>query len=51
MVNVSSVLTVRVTGTSTPLILESLDSKTMMFVPDFVEVPANFTPFLKYTLP
>ena len=48
---VSSVLTVLVTGTSTPLILASLDSKTLMFVPDFVDVPANLTPFLKYTLP
>ena len=45
--NVVSLLTVLATGTFTPLILASLDSKTLMLVPDLVEVPANFTPSLK----
>ena len=51
VVNASSVLAVLATGTLTPLILASLDSKTLIVVPDFVDVPANLTPFLKYTLP
>ncbi len=49
--NVVSLLIVLATGTFTPLILASLDSKTLIFVPDLVDVPANLTPFLKYTLP
>ena len=41
------------TGTFTPVILASLDSKTLIFVPDFDEVPANlilgyYTDFVWY---
>ena len=41
----SSTLCTLVTGTSTPLILASLVSNTLISVPDFAVVPANFTPF------
>ena len=48
---VSSTRLTLATGTFTQEILASLVSNTLISVPDFAVVPANLTPFLKYTFP